>query len=132
MGKVKQLAVFLLVGTTILLSQNPRQIPYFKVDPLWPKPLPNHWLVGAVAVWLSIPRITCGLFIVPQRFNRMKYAGRTAERPPSLNSIQRETLSPHGAVPETGTSGRSLSTASMLIRRTTCGLPGRERRITRS
>ena len=50
MGKVKQLAVFLLVGTTILLAQNnPRQIPHFKVDPLWPKPLPNHWLVGAVA-----------------------------------------------------------------------------------
>jgi hypothetical protein len=46
---MKQLAVFLLVGTTILLAQNERQIPYFKVGPLWPKPLPNHWVVGAVA-----------------------------------------------------------------------------------
>ncbi len=24
-------------------------IPTFQVDPMWPKPLPNHWLVGAVA-----------------------------------------------------------------------------------
>jgi DNA-binding beta-propeller fold protein YncE len=23
------------------------QAPYFEVDPLWPKPLPNHWLIGA-------------------------------------------------------------------------------------
>src|SRR5437870_13544546 len=49
MGRLKQLAVCLLAGTALLLAQNPGQIPYFKVDPLWPKPLPNHWLVGAVA-----------------------------------------------------------------------------------
>jgi DNA-binding beta-propeller fold protein YncE len=24
------------------------QVPAFRVDPFWPKPLPNHWLVGAV------------------------------------------------------------------------------------
>jgi DNA-binding beta-propeller fold protein YncE len=24
------------------------RVPAFKVDPFWPKPLPNHWLVGAV------------------------------------------------------------------------------------
>src|SRR6516165_7964547 len=24
-------------------------VPQFRVDPFWPKPLPNHWLVGAVA-----------------------------------------------------------------------------------
>jgi hypothetical protein len=23
------------------------QAPYFEVDPLWPKPLPNHWLLGS-------------------------------------------------------------------------------------
>jgi DNA-binding beta-propeller fold protein YncE len=50
MGKMRQLAVFfLLIGTTILAAQNAKQVPSFKVDPLWPKPLPNHWLVGAVA-----------------------------------------------------------------------------------
>src|SRR5215510_11785775 len=24
------------------------QAPRFEVDPLWPKPLPNHWVIGAV------------------------------------------------------------------------------------
>jgi DNA-binding beta-propeller fold protein YncE len=24
------------------------QVPMFKVDPLWPKPLPNHWVLGSV------------------------------------------------------------------------------------
>src|SRR6266702_5834798 len=24
------------------------QAPMFEVDPLWPKPLPNHWILGAV------------------------------------------------------------------------------------
>ena len=40
----------------------PRQVPTFKVDPFWPRPLPNHWILGAVAgvavdrqdhVWLT-------------------------------------------------------------------------------
>jgi hypothetical protein len=27
--------------------------PVFEVDPLWPKPLPNHWLLGmTIGVWL--------------------------------------------------------------------------------
>ena len=29
------------------------QAPYFEVDPLWPKPLPHHWLLGA-AVGVSV------------------------------------------------------------------------------
>src|SRR6266568_1773538 len=24
------------------------QAPRFEVDPMWPKPLPNHWVIGAV------------------------------------------------------------------------------------
>jgi hypothetical protein len=27
----------------------PRQVPTFRVDSLWPKPLPNKWIIGAVA-----------------------------------------------------------------------------------
>jgi hypothetical protein len=27
----------------------PRQVPTFRVDPLWPKQLPNKWIIGAVA-----------------------------------------------------------------------------------
>jgi DNA-binding beta-propeller fold protein YncE len=28
-------------------SRNAAQAPYFEVDPLWPQPLPNHWLLGS-------------------------------------------------------------------------------------
>ena len=30
------------------LAQTPQKVPEFRVDPGWPKPLPNHWIVGAV------------------------------------------------------------------------------------
>src|SRR5438105_1697918 len=46
---MKQLIVSLLLSATLFMAQNANQVPSFKVDPLWPKPLPNHWLVGAVA-----------------------------------------------------------------------------------
>ncbi|HUE84854.1 MAG TPA: hypothetical protein VMO26_02145, partial [Vicinamibacterales bacterium] len=30
------------------------QAPRFEVDPFWPKPLPNHWLLGnAIGVWVD-------------------------------------------------------------------------------
>jgi hypothetical protein len=30
-------------------AQSVRQVPAYQVDPMWPKPLPNNWLVGAIA-----------------------------------------------------------------------------------
>lgn len=30
-------------------SQLPSRVPIFEVDPKWPKPLPNNWIIGAVA-----------------------------------------------------------------------------------
>jgi len=30
-------------------SQLPSRVPTFEVDPKWPKPLPNNWIIGAVA-----------------------------------------------------------------------------------
>src|ERR671911_586021 len=47
------IAAVALVSSTVPLAQDrapaPRQVPTFRVDPLWPRPLPNRWLVGAVA-----------------------------------------------------------------------------------
>ena len=40
----------MLVASFVSLSaQKPAQVmaPYFEVDPYWPKPLPNHWVVGS-------------------------------------------------------------------------------------
>ena len=34
---------------TIASGQTDRRAPVYQVDPAWPKPLPNRWLVGAIA-----------------------------------------------------------------------------------
>ncbi|PYR31217.1 MAG: hypothetical protein DMF92_06105, partial [Acidobacteria bacterium] len=43
----------MLASLAVPLAQRqtalPRQVPTFRVDPLWPKQLPNKWIVGAVA-----------------------------------------------------------------------------------
>ena len=43
------LTAFGLVATREIAGQNRNAVmaPYFEVDPLWPKPLPNHWLLGS-------------------------------------------------------------------------------------
>jgi DNA-binding beta-propeller fold protein YncE len=41
-------AVAALAETTAHRWSMPEQVPVFRVDPTWPKPLPNHWIVGAV------------------------------------------------------------------------------------
>jgi hypothetical protein len=38
-------SLVVLTGSLILAQGTP---PSFEVDPLWPKPLPNHWLLGSV------------------------------------------------------------------------------------
>src|SRR5215471_4166186 len=46
------LAAFLLGLAAMPIAQNrtsPRKVPTYRVDPFWPKPLPNHWILGAVA-----------------------------------------------------------------------------------
>jgi hypothetical protein len=37
----------LLDDTAAAQSRNSVQAPRFEVDPLWPKPLPNHWVLGS-------------------------------------------------------------------------------------
>jgi DNA-binding beta-propeller fold protein YncE len=35
-------------------GKNTVQAPRFEVDPLWPKPLPNHWILGStIGVWVD-------------------------------------------------------------------------------
>jgi DNA-binding beta-propeller fold protein YncE len=42
--RVAALAALLFVFT----AQTPMNVPAYEVDPSWPRPLPNHWIVGAV------------------------------------------------------------------------------------
>jgi len=44
------LAALLLLhewSASVAAQTSGRQVPLFEVDPLWPKPLPNHWLMGS-------------------------------------------------------------------------------------
>ena len=41
------LGAALTVGVAALTAQS-SQVPTFQVDPFWPKPLPNHWLLGSI------------------------------------------------------------------------------------
>src|SRR4030095_4267839 len=36
-------------GTEVAAGVEAKTVPQFQVDPFWPKPLPNNWLVGQVA-----------------------------------------------------------------------------------
>ena len=36
-----------LVSETVAAQEKAVQAPMFEVDPFWPKPLPNHWLIGS-------------------------------------------------------------------------------------
>src|SRR5678809_130677 len=55
------IALFALLGVGQAWLQNVAQAqarsveaPKFEVDPLWPKPLPNHWLLGmTIGVWVD-------------------------------------------------------------------------------
>jgi len=41
-------AAFAFLFVVRLSAQTLMNIPQYTVDPSWPKPLPNHWIVGAV------------------------------------------------------------------------------------
>ena len=43
-----------LERTAAAQSRGAVQAPRFEVDPLWPKPLPNHWILGStIGVWVD-------------------------------------------------------------------------------
>src|SRR5436190_9524237 len=37
------------IAALALIMQTTPRAPRYEVDPFWPKPLPNHWIIGAVA-----------------------------------------------------------------------------------
>src|SRR6185295_11974881 len=40
--------LFASIAFAMILQPASMPVPTFQVDPMWPRPLPNHWLVGAV------------------------------------------------------------------------------------
>ena len=70
--------------------------PTYEVDPAWPKPLPNHWILGAVAGVAVDAATTSGSFIVPRRFNRTRPDPNWRGAPPVLEFDRRQAAR-HGA-----------------------------------
>jgi DNA-binding beta-propeller fold protein YncE len=62
-------------------SKGAAQAPIFEVDPLWPKPLPNHWLIGS-SIGVSVDAQD-NVWIIhrPDTFNRRTETGGS-EAPP--------------------------------------------------
>jgi hypothetical protein len=53
MNHLLRASAALAIGATVTLiplsaQRAPSPVPTFHVDPLWPKPLPNHWILGSV------------------------------------------------------------------------------------
>ena len=105
--------------------------PMFEVDPLWPKPLPNHWLLGwTIGVWVDeqdhVWIVHRGAGDAPQQRDA---APSSIRRSPSAAaprrrfwcSIPTATWCGHGAAPARDTNGRSRTTASMSTTRATSG-----------
>jgi DNA-binding beta-propeller fold protein YncE len=43
------IAAAAILSSNSALAQNPTTVPQFQVDPFWPKPLPNNWVLGQVS-----------------------------------------------------------------------------------
>src|SRR5438034_9859385 len=51
MASVSVIAAFCLGAAPLVAGETQAQTvraPRFEVDPFWPKPLPNHWILGSV------------------------------------------------------------------------------------
>ena len=104
-------------------------VPRVEVDPFWPKPLPNNWLMGQAAgvatdrrdhVWViqrpkSLTEDERGATLSPPR------SLCCAPAPPVLEFAQDGTLFVHGAGRATDTIGRRTSMASISIRKASHG-----------
>ncbi len=42
------LTAYVLTARRAVVEANGTQAPRFEVDPMWPKPLPNHWVTGNI------------------------------------------------------------------------------------
>ena len=84
------IALFALLGVGQAWLQNVAQAqartveaPKFEVDPMWPKPLPNHWVIGAVIGVAVDARITSGSSIATARSKPRRSTPPPPRPPPS-------------------------------------------------
>ena len=108
----------------------PVQAPRFEVDPFWPKPLPNHWVMGST-IGLSVDAQDHVWVIhrpqtVEDNFKaadlKPKVGACCSVAPPVLEfDPGRQLSSVTGAGPARATNGRRATTASPSITTATSG-----------
>ncbi len=111
-------AIALLAGLVTLTAAQPRTlVPTFAVDPMWPKPLPNLWILGAVA-GIAVDRQD-HVWVVHRPSTLQPNETRSIWRaaPPVLEFDAEAPCCSRGAAPATATNGRTSSTASMSTTR---------------
>ena len=126
-----------LAGGFYLIAGQSRpaaQAPNFEVDPFWPKPLPNHWVLGSTIglsvdandhVWVIHRPSTVEDNLRPRIFHRRSGFAARSHRPSSSLMRRGISLTP-GEVPARDTNGRRVITASPSITRETFGLAAME------
>ena len=105
------------------------QAPRFEVDPLWPKPLPNHWMIGQT-IGVSVDAQD-HIWIIhrPGSLEPGELHAATnppmaqccAAAPPVLEFDQAGNLLRHWGGPARATTGRTPITASPSITKATSG-----------
>ena len=105
------------------------EAPMFEVDPMWPKPMPNHWLIG-MTIGVSVDAQD-HIWIVHRQGSLEKgelhaeskppMAVCCAAAPPILEFAQDGTLLRHWGGPGQGMTGRIPTMASRSITKATCG-----------
>ncbi len=100
---------FALDRTAAAQAQAGNQAPRFEVDPMWPKPLPNHWVLGsAIGVWVDsddhiwIVHRSSATLAVNERPLEMQTGECCAGAPPVLEFDQAGNLLRHWGGPGEG------------------------------
>ena len=123
-------------------SRAAAQAPMFEVDPFWPKPLPNHWVLGSTIgvsvdeqdhVWIIHRPADRRRQLQGRRRSRRRSASAARPAPPVLEFDQAGNLRRPLGRPGPGlrVAGRA-TTASPSITRATSGSAATATRIRRS
>lgn len=78
---------FLTLAAPLATAAEGEGVPYFEVDPYWPQPLPNHWVLGS-AIGVGVDSRD-HVYVIHRRntFNERTEIGATTEPPSSTCCI---------------------------------------------
>src|SRR5215468_1452727 len=133
-GTILMTSALLALGSTEVLAQNPAPksgVPQFQVDALWPKDLPNNWLLGQVSGITTDRNNNVWLVNRPGSLSKRELAAemkppeaKCCTTPPAVIVLdQAGNVIKHWGGPGQATTGRRASTASTSTTTTSSGSP---------